>query len=184
MAQHGTGLVPAPGETDHVRGSLDAPVVIAEFGDFECPYCGDAYRVLEAVLEKYGSRVALVFRNFPLPMHPHAPHAASAAETAAASGKFWEMYAQLFRHQNALTDRDLATYAETIGIGSRSVEDAARNDTYGARIGRDVESAEKSNVEGTPALFINGFAYDGEISLEGLSETIDLALTATAGGRV
>jgi len=83
-------LKPAPGSADHVRGSLDAPVIVTEYADFECPYCGDAARVLDEVLARHGDAVALVFRNYPLPMHPHAEAAAEAAEAAAAAGKFWD----------------------------------------------------------------------------------------------
>ena len=180
MAQDGSDLVPEPSGSDHVRGSLEAPIVITEFADFECPYCGEAYHVLEAILERYEPRVALVFRHFPLPMHPHAPAAAEAAEAAASSGKFWEMHRQLFLHQKALTDRDLRTYAEAIGVDAGSVEKALEHGSHRRRIERDVQSGERSGIEGTPALFINGFAYDDDLTLEALSETIERALAARA----
>ena len=101
MTEQGPDLIPELSPTDHVRGSLDAPAVITEFGDFECPYCGVAYGVLNAVLE-YGPSAALAFRHYPLPMHPHAVAAAEAAEAAASVGKFWPMYDELYRHQGAL----------------------------------------------------------------------------------
>jgi protein-disulfide isomerase len=178
MAQDGSDLVPEPSAADHVRGSLDAPVVITEFGDFECPFCGKAYGVLEAVLEAYGDRVALVFRNFPLQMHPHARAAAQAAEAAAAAGKFWEMHRELYRHQSALTERDLRAYGEAIGVPGDAIAQAIEQHTYQQRIERDERSGNESGIEGTPALFVNGFAYDDEISVEALSDTIDLALAA------
>jgi protein-disulfide isomerase len=180
MSQHGTDLTPPPGASDHVRGSLAAPVVITEFGDFECPYCGDAYDVLEEIREKYGSRVALVFRHCPLPMHPHAPAAAEAAEAAAQAGKFWEMFDQLYRHQEALTEGDLLEYARAAGVDPASVERAIDKKTYAQRIEVDLQSAQDSGIPGTPALFINGFAYEDSISLEDLSDVIDRAL-AQAG---
>jgi protein-disulfide isomerase len=180
MAQDGSDLIPEPGRNDHVRGSLDAPVVLTEFADFECPFCGDAAAVLESVLEKYGSRVALVFRHYPLPMHPHAAAAAEAAEAAGAEGKFWEMYDQLFRHQQALTERDVRDYAQAIGVPADRVTDAIENQRYRAKIEQDVAAGDESGVEGTPALFINGFAYEGEVSLAELSETIEAALTRDA----
>jgi len=176
MSQHGTDLTPPPSTSDHVRGSLDAPVVITEFGDFECPYCGDAYDVLEEIREKYGTRVALVFRHCPLPMHPHAPAAAEAVEAAGEAGKFWEMFDQLYRHQEALTDADLDKYARAAGVDTASVERAIKQQTYQKRIERDMQSAQDSGVPGTPALFINGFAYDENISVENLSDVIDRAL--------
>jgi len=180
MAQDGSDLLPEPGRHDHVRGTLDAPVVLTEFADFECPYCGDAAAVLERILKKYGERVALVFRHYPLPMHPHAAAAAEASEAAAAAGKFWEMHDQLFAHQKALADPDLAAYAEAVGVPAARIADAIAKGQYEARIERDVESGNDSNVEGTPALFVNGFAYEGEVSFADLSEAIEAALTRDA----
>ncbi len=178
MAQDGTDLIPEPSERDHVRGSLTAPVVITEFGDFECPYCGEAYVVLEKIQATYGERVALVFRHFPLPMHPHAEAAAEAAEAAASAGKFWEMYDRLYRHQSALEDSDLSNYGETIGVSGKKIVEAIAHRAYIRHIESDVRSGEESGVEGTPALFINGFAYEDQVSIEALGETIERALSA------
>jgi protein-disulfide isomerase len=178
MAQDGSDLIPEPGSGDHVRGSIEAPVVITEFGDFECPYCGAAYGVLESVRAAYGDRIALVFRHFPLRMHPHAQAAAEAAEAAGSAGKFWEMYDQLYRHQNALTNRDLQQHAEAVGVDPESVKRAIEDRTYHERIERDLQSGDQSGVPGTPALYINGFAYDDTVSVDALSETIDRALAA------
>jgi protein-disulfide isomerase len=178
MAQDGTDLIPEPGADDHVRGSLDAPVVITEYGDFECPYCGEAFEVIERVLAVYGNRVALVFREFPLSMHPHAMAAAEAAEAAGHAGRFWEMHDALYRHQSALTPHDLRGYAEAIGLDGAPVETAIRTGAYRTRIERDVASGNESGIEGTPALFINGFAYDDEMTVEALGDVIDRALAA------
>ncbi len=178
MTKEGPDLRPGLSATDHVRGSLDAPVVITEFGDFECPYCGAAYGVLKAVLEKYGARVALAFRHYPLPMHPHAMAAAEAAEAAAGVGKFWPMYDELYRHQAALRNADLRAYAKAIGVAEDVVTSAIDGNTHAARIARDQRSGDASGIEGTPALFINGFAFDDEVSVEALSDVIDRALAA------
>jgi len=178
LAQDGEDLTPEPGPGDHVRGSLDAPVVLTEFGDFECPFCGRAYAVIESVLASYGERVAFVFRNYPLQMHPHAEAAAEAAEAAGAAGKFWEMHAQLYEHQNALALSDLRRYAQAIGVDADSVEKAIEQHEFRKRIERDMKSGDASGIEGTPALFINGFAYEDEVSVEALRETIDRALAA------
>jgi len=178
MAQDGTDLIPEPSERDHVRGSLNAPVILTEYGDFECPYCGDAYRVLEAMRAKYRERLALVFRHYPLEMHPHAEAAAEAAEEAARAGKFWEMYDQLYRHQKALTGADLAAYGEAIGVPGEKITSAIEQRSHRARIERDQRSGDESGVEGTPALYLNGFAYDGEVSVEALEEAIERALSA------
>jgi protein-disulfide isomerase len=166
-----------------VRGSLDAPVVLTEYGDFECPYCGEAFEVIERVLATYGDRVAFVFREFPLAMHPHAMAAAEAAEAAGHAGKFWEMHDTLYRHQRALAPHDLRRYAEAIGIDAAAVETAVRTDAYRARIERDVKSGNESGIGGTPALFVNGFAYDDEVTVEALGDVIDRALAARGAKR-
>jgi len=184
MAQEGNDLIPEPSSADHVRGSLDAPVVITEFGDYECPYCGDAFSALELLLKKYGERVALVFRHFPLSMHPHAQAAAEAAEAAAKAGKFWEMHDQLYTHQEALSERDLEAYGQTIGLDAGVVTKALKSHTYRPTIERDMRSGSESGVEGTPALYVNGFAYDGEVTLEELSDVVDRALGARSGAKV
>ena len=178
MAQDGTDLIPEPSEGDHVRGSLSAPVVLTEYGDFECPYCGEAYRVFETIRAKYQERLALVFRHYPLTMHPHAEAAAEAAEEAGHAGKFWQMYDELYRHQNALADPDLAAYGEAIGVPGEKIISAVQHRSHQARIERDQRSGDQSGVEGTPALYLNGFAYDGNVSVEALEETIERALSA------
>ena len=173
----GADLTPEASAADHVRGSLDAPVVITEFADFECSYCGDAFDVLEAIREKYLARIALVFRHYPLSMHPHAAAAAEAAEAAGQAGKFWEMHDKLFHNQQALTKPNLLTFADAIGVDADAVESAIERRTYRGRIDRDVKSGDLSGVEGTPALFVNGCTYDGDVSVQALSAVIDRALT-------
>src|SRR5437588_9749098 len=97
------------GPQDHARGPADAPVTLVEYGDFECPFCGRAYPAVERLVQQLGSQLRFVFRHFPRPEHPHARHAAEAAEAAAAQGRerFWDMYHQLFTHQQALDDASL-----------------------------------------------------------------------------
>src|SRR5881409_86098 len=105
---HGPTLVLPVGDRDHAQGSADAPVTLVEYGDYECPYCGQAYPIVKAVQKTLGPRVRFVFRNFPLSeMHPNASNAAEAAEGAGVQGKFWEMHDTLFEHQGALRPRAL-----------------------------------------------------------------------------
>jgi protein-disulfide isomerase len=97
---------------DHIQGSAKAAVTLVEYGDYECPYCGQAYPIVKKLQKQMGDQVRFVFRNFPLAeMHPHAAHAAQAAEAAAAQGKFWEMHDMLYERQAALEDDDLVSYA-------------------------------------------------------------------------
>ena len=96
-----TTLNRAVDEKDWVRGSADAPVTLLEYGDFECPFCGQAFWELKRLEEAVGERVRFVFRHFPLAQaHPHARLAAEAAEAAGAQGKFWEMHDTLFTNQS------------------------------------------------------------------------------------
>jgi len=96
--------LPMP-DRDHIQGSIDAPIKLVEYGDYECPYCGEAYPVVKAIQERLGERLCFTFRNFPLATaHPHAEHAAEAAEAGGAQGRFWEMHDLLYENQNALED--------------------------------------------------------------------------------
>src|SRR5881398_832434 len=110
-------LTPPVGERDHQQGPETAPVTLVEYGDYECPYCGEAYPIVKEIQQRLKDRLLFVFRNFPLTQsHPHAEHAAEAAEAAAAQGKFWDMHDYLFEHQLALDDNHLLKYAEMLGI--------------------------------------------------------------------
>src|ERR1700751_521697 len=103
------------GATDHLRGSLSAPIVLCEYGDFECSFCGQAYSELKALERCLGENLCFAFRNFPLTnIHPHALRAASFAEAAAAAGRFWEMHDVLFEHQRTLDETHLAGFARRL----------------------------------------------------------------------
>jgi NhaA family Na+:H+ antiporter len=164
-------LVPVDASVDHIRGKADAPAVLVEYGDFECPYCGAAYGVVRSLEREFGDQLAIVFREYPVPrVHPHALDAALAAEAAAASGHFWEMHDQLFTHQDALTAADLRRYAEAIGVPPDDVV-APAADAYADRVRRDVESGTAAAIPGTPSFFLNGVALDG-IHARALSASI------------
>jgi protein-disulfide isomerase len=154
-------LTPWPGANDHVQGPLDAAVVLVEYGDFECPYCGEEYPELRAVQKAMGDSLCFVFRHFPLRQaHPHAEHAAEFSEAAATVDKFWEMHDLLYENQQALSDRDLVRYSRSLGLEEPLIE-SAQSGTFAARVQRDVSSGARSGVNGTPCLFINGQRYDG-----------------------
>lgn len=165
-------LVPADA---HVLGDPAAPVTIVEFGDLECPYCAAAAPVLRQVVESSGGGVRLVFRHFPLfEIHPHALSAALAVEAAAAQGRFWEMQAALFAHQDQLGEAGLAERAEELGLdGASVVGDAAQQ--YAAPVQRDYADALAVGVQGTPTLFVDGVRYRGRVTAEGLRAAITAA---------
>ena len=113
---------------DHIQGPIDAPLAMVEYGDYQCPYCGEAHPIVRAIQKHLGNRLCFAFRNFPLTnMHPHAEHAAEAAEAAGAQGHFWQMHDLLFENQDALDDESLAQYASSLGLDAQRLIDEVVN---------------------------------------------------------
>lgn len=165
-------LTPPVGPQDHAAGPADAPVTLVEYGDYECPYCGDAYPVLKALQRAAGDRLRFVFRNFPLvEAHPHASRAAAFAEAAATAGRFWEAHDLLYENQDALDDASLLAYGAALGLDRADVV-AALEGRYDEKIRADFRSGVRSGVNGTPCLFINGTRYDGPVDLALLADRI------------
>jgi NhaA family Na+:H+ antiporter len=165
------------GERDHVKRSLDAPVLLVEYGDYECPHCQEVYPILYELKERMGNRIAYVYRHFPISrQHPNAQLAAEAAEAAAAQGKFWEMHHRLFTHQNELGFDDLLHHARAIGLDTDLFRRALEEHTYAGRVREDFLSGVRSGVNGTPTFYINGTRYDGAWDFESLLEAIEKPL--------
>ncbi len=165
-------------ERDHIRGPDDAPVTLLEYGDFECPYCGQAEGVIRELLSSMGGDVRYVWRHLPLSdVHPDAQLAAEASEAAAAEGKFWDMYDVLLSHQGELSPRYLAGYAEELGLDVERFRDELRHRDYAPRIAEDVSSADESGVSGTPTFFINGRRHYGVYDIDTLTEAVKAAKT-------
>ncbi len=163
-------------ESDHVRGSFLAPLTLLEYGDYECPYCHQAYPVVNQVRERLGDRLRFVFRNFPQnSVHPHASIAAQAAEAAGAQDKFWEMHDFLYANQADLANLNLSNAALRLGLEIYRFEADLSSEIFSHRVRRDFQSGLRSGVTGTPALFVNDVRYTGEIAVE----PIILALTST-----
>ena len=169
---------PVDSARDHVRGPEDATVTLVEYGDFQCPYCGEAYPVVHELLERFGAQLRFVFRHMPLPdLHPRAPFAAEAAEAAGAQGRFWEMHDRLFEHQLQLDDDELRDHAEAVGVDDAARFDAElRERVYQARVVEDLESGARSGVPSTPRFFVNGLIHLGSASYAELFEAIDAEL--------
>jgi protein-disulfide isomerase len=143
--------------------------MLLEYGDYECPYCGEAYPVIKAVQKQLGNRLCFAFRNFPLSnAHPHALHAAAAAEAAGAQGRFWEMHDLLYENQSALEDEDLARYATSLRLNPEELMREVVSDAHVLRIRDDFRSGARNGVNGTPSLFINGRLYQSAIGIEEL----------------
>jgi Na+/H+ antiporter NhaA len=166
-------------ERDHIRGRLEAPVTLLEYGDFECPYCGDAAPVIDRLLEKLGDEMRFVFRNLPLAdVHPNAQLAAEAAEAAAEQGKFWDMHDRLLSHQQDLSPADLYRYASDIGLDLNQFADDIRRRRHAPRVAEDVRSADASGVTGTPTFFVNGRRHQGVYDTDTLARAVKAAAQA------
>ena len=160
--------LPIPGR-DHIEGSVDAPIKLLEYGDYECPFCGDAYPVTKAIQKKLGSRLCFAFRNFPLVnAHPHAERAAEVAEAAGAQGRFWEMHDLLFENQEDLEEDDLELYAKDLGLDVKRLMKEVLAGVHTARVREDFHSGAHNGVNGTPTFFVNGLRYEGIPEIEDL----------------
>ena len=169
-------LVAPVSDHDHLIGAADAPVTLVEYGDYECPYCGRAFPIVQQVRHALGDQLRFVFRNFPLTqIHEHAAHAAEVAEAAAAQGKFWPMHDWLFRHQTALDDDSLLAGAREVGLDVERVQRELAESMHRARVREDFATGIKSGVNGTPTFYINGVRHDADYGVETLLAAIEQA---------
>ena len=163
-------------DRDHIRGPDDAPVTLVEYGDFECPYCGQAESVIRELLASFGDEVRYVWRHLPLnDVHTRAQLSAEAAEAAGAQGRFWEMYEAMLAHQDALSPRDLGRLAEELGLDVERFWSEIRGHEHAPRVAEDVASADASGVSGTPTFFINGRRHQGTYDIDTLSAAVRAA---------
>ena len=148
---------------DHSQGPEKAPLVLVKYGDYQCPYCGQAYPIVKRLQKALGENLKFVFRNFPLSeMHPDALNAARVAEATAMQGKFWEMHDLLYENQDQLDVESLDRYAESLELDVRELNKAAGGASVEQRIEADFEGGVHSGVNGTPTFFVNGVRYDGD----------------------
>jgi len=158
---------------DHVQGLTTAPVTLVEYADYECPYSRRAYHVIKGLQRELGDQLRFIYRNFPLrEIHPHAQHAAEAAEGAANQGRFWEMHDSLFEHQHALDDEHLRQYAATLGLDMDAFNQDMAQHRYAGKIENDLLGGVQSGVPGTPTFFINGVRHEGNYDKESLLSAI------------
>lgn len=165
---------PVEAGIDHIRGPVDAPLTLVEYGDFECPFCAKATGVGRELREHFGDRLRYVFRHLPLPdVHPHAELAARAAVAAGYQGRFWEMHDTLFAHQNELEYEDLAGYAAKLGLDVERFLRDMNSQKAEARVRADVASAEASGARGTPTFFVNGERHVGAHDTQTLARALE-----------
>ena len=165
-------------ERDHFKGSLEAPVLLVEYADYECPHCGRAYWVLKQLRDELGDHVAFVFRNFPVTeVHPRALSVAEALEAASAQGFFWEMHDWFYEHQHELEGLDLERHARMLGLDMERWHRDTLRGAYRDRVREDIESGRESGVVGTPTFFINEVLHEGSYEHDALLSAIQEAHT-------
>jgi protein-disulfide isomerase len=164
------------GKQDHVAGNSKARVTLVEYGDYECPYCGEAYYIVKKLQKDLGDELRFVFRNFPLSeIHPHALEAALAAEAAGLQKKFWEMHDMLFENQDALNEEDLVSYAYALKLDTARFIADMQSETVYQKVKTDFWSGVRSGVNGTPTFFIQGTRHNGSYSYGELRNAIEQA---------
>jgi protein-disulfide isomerase len=160
-----------------VRGKPDAPVTIVEFSDFQCPFCARTQPMLDEARKKYGERLRIVYKHFPLSFHPAAMPAAVASAAAQEQGKFWELHDVLFQQGQSLSADRFDDYAKQAGLDvERFRKDLAeKHAEFERRVQQDYRHGLEADVRGTPTLYVNGRKLR-ERSLEGMSAQIDAEL--------
>lgn len=159
---------------DHIQGDLKARIILVEYGDYECPFCGSAYPIIKRVQKHFGKNLCFVFRNFPLvEAHPYAGIAAITAEFAGSKQKFWEMHDILYENQQALEVPDLLSYAESLKLSPAELQDAITHEKFADKIKNDFMGGVKSGVNGTPMFFINGNRHNGSFEYDELVDAIE-----------
>jgi len=158
------------------RGPAAAPVTIVEFSDFQCPFCGREFPVIEKLMKEYDGKVRLVFRHFPLDFHPFAEKAAEAGACAADQGKFWELHDKMFSNQQKLAVDDLKGYAKSVGIDSTKFDKCLDSGEKKPQVDDDQKAGAAAGVNGTPAFFINGIFINGAQPYEQIKQTVDREL--------
>jgi len=164
---------------DHTLGAAHASLTLLEYGDYECPACIQAERLMQHLVEAFGKRLRFVFRHFPLvEVHPHAELAAEAAEAAAAQGQFWAMHRLLFSHPHQLGLPGLVANAQSIGLDMNRFNAEMADRIYTQRIQEHRRAGERSGIRATPSFFLNGKPVDVSFGFEKLEEAIHVALHA------
>ncbi len=163
-------------EKDHIRGRIDAPLTMVEFGDYECPECGRAYWDILKIEEIFGNRFRFVFRHYAYAkIHPNAELAAQAAEAAGAQDKFWEMHDLLFRNQAALKMGDLTARAKALDLDVALFQKELKAEKYLGTVRADFKTGVQNGVFSTPGIFVNGIRMNGATDFETLRSALDRA---------
>jgi protein-disulfide isomerase len=172
-----TSLQPPVNGGDHAAGDLQAPLILVEYGDYQCPDCHRAFPVVEKVQKAFGDKLCFVFRHFPLAnLHPLAKLAAAAAEAAGRQGKYWEMHRLLFKRQPEVKEGNLVRWADELGLRAAEFKTDLADPGIHQKIEQDFVSGARSGVNGTPTFFINGSRYDGNPDFFSLRRALETLL--------
>jgi protein-disulfide isomerase len=158
------------------KGPKTAKVTIVEFSDFQCPFCSKGKKVMEEVVAKYGNKVRVVFRDFPLSFHDKAQKAAEAGQCANEQGKFWEMHDWMFDNQSSLDDASLKAAARKISLDGDKFDQCLTSSKYASAVQKNLKEGSEAGVKGTPAFFVNGVFISGAQPFEKFKTEIDRAL--------
>jgi protein-disulfide isomerase len=162
--------IPADART---MGPPEAPVQFVAFSDFQCQFCAKAAPLMKQIVGRYGDKVRIVFRDFPLPIHPLATKAAEAARCANVQGKFWDYHDRLFANQQALSEGDLKRHARDLGLDAVAFATCLDTGTFAAAVQADLTEGRSYGIGSTPTFFINGRLISGALPLEAFSQVID-----------
>ncbi len=160
---------------DQTKGSPNAKVQLIEYGDYQCPSCGQAFPIVERIVEHFGDRLLFAFRNFPLEQHPFAEPAAEIAEFAADAGKFWPMHDLLYKNQRQFSEALFPQLADQLGLDARKLTESLEAGQYSAKVEKEMQGGEQAGVPGTPAFFLNGKLWQGSFAYEDLVQAIEAA---------
>jgi protein-disulfide isomerase len=168
-------LKPPVNAEDHILGSINAPVILTEYGDFDCPHCAIAHVFIKKLQLKFKDQLAFVFRHFPLSkVHQYARIAAISSEAAANQGKFWEMHDMMLENQsNKLSASHLLRFAGRLGLDLKTFQRDIQDEKLAAKVETQFETGIRSGVNGTPSLYINGAKYNGAYDLDSLTPAIE-----------
>ena len=165
--------LPVNTKRDHIQGKSSAPLTLVEYGDYECPYCGQACLIVKEIQQQLKDQLRFVFRNFPLTqVHPHAQQTAEAAEAAGVQKKFWDMHDLLYENQQALDYYHLVEYASILDLNIERFNNDLFSHVYASRVHEDFISGVRSGVNGTPTFFVNGVRYNDSWDYETLSDRL------------
>ncbi len=164
---------------DPTRGPVDAPIVLVEFSDFQCPFCQRATGTLVELIDRYEDQIQFVYKDYPLPSHPEAFKAAEAGNCAHEQGMFWEFHDKMFGSQDALDVPSLNTYASELGLDAAAFSTCLEEGRYTQRVQQDLQIGQLYGVSSTPTVFINGRPVLGAVPIETFDQIIREELAAS-----